>query len=96
MEATVDTGYSGYLTISLGVATDMQLLVGGSPKGVLADGTIIELDLYLINIYWNGQLVEVSASQLDGPSLIGMALLENSRLTIDIREGGEVKIEALL
>jgi hypothetical protein len=48
---------------------------------------------YSTLINWHDQLVEAEALQTDHESVIGMALLEDSTLTIEVWDGGEVRIE---
>ena len=44
-------------------------------------------------VYWHGQPVAVTVLETQRESVIGMALLENSTLTVQVWDGGEVRIE---
>jgi hypothetical protein len=46
-------------------------------------------------VEWHGTPREVIALAADGDPLIGMSLLRGSRLSIDVINGGEVRIDAL-
>ena len=59
----------------------------------LANGAHVSMTRYNTRVSWQGQLIEVDVLQTDAESAIGMALLENSTLTVQIWDGGEVLIE---
>ena len=48
-----------------------------------------------MRIIWHGQGLEVPVLQADGGPLIGMALLNGSRVIMDVVKDGQVKIEKL-
>ena len=50
-------------------------------------------DIHAALIEWHCQLRPVIVHEADGRLLIGMSLLDGSRLLIDAWEGGEVTIE---
>lgn len=95
VEAVIDTGYNGYLTLSGHLVTILQLPFAGHRRGTLADGSIIRLDVYMASVDWHGQQKDVLISQAEGTPLIGMSLLQGSRLTIDGVDGGDVTIQEL-
>jgi clan AA aspartic protease len=95
IEAVIDTGYNGYLTLPDDLVTALQLPFAGHRRGRLADGSVTRLDVYLASVVWHGRQKDVLISQADGTPLIGMALLEGSRLTMDVIDDGDVSIEAL-
>ena len=94
-EAVIDTGYNGYLTLPSHLVTALQLPFVGHRRGTLADGSVTRLDAYLATVVWHGQPKDVLISQTAGTPLIGMSLLEGSRLTMDVVDGGEVILEEL-
>jgi len=67
----------------------------GHRRGTLADGSVTRLDAYLATVVWHGQPKGVLISQTAGTPLIGMSLLEGSRLTMDVVDGGKVILEEL-
>lgn len=95
VEAAIDTGYNGYLTLPGDIVSTLQLSFAGHRRATLADGSVTRLDVYLASVIWHGRDTEVLISQTAGAPLIGMALLEGNRLTIDVTAGGEVSIEEL-
>ena len=95
VDAVVDTGFTGYLTLRPATITALQLTWLGREQGTLADGSVDLFDVYRASVIWDGQprLVEVEAADVD--ALVGMALLERHSLTIEVRSGGTVSIKLL-
>ena len=60
---------------------------------ILADSARVSMPKYNANLLWQERLVEAEVLQTNGESVIGMALLENSTLTVQVWDGGEVLIE---
>ena len=95
IEAVVDTGYNGYVTLPGSIVTACQLRFAGHRRGTVADGSVVLLDVYMARVVWHGQEREVLASEVEGEPLVGMSLLYGSRLTVEVIEGGSVAIEEL-
>lgn len=95
-EAVIDTGYNGYLTLPGTLVNSLQLQFAGHRRAMLADGSIIRLDTFLAEIFWHGRQQSVLISQAEGSPLVGMALLEGSRVTMDVVDGGLVAIDEIL
>ena len=95
VEAIIDTGYNGYLTLPDPLVTNLGLPLAGYRRGMLADGSVTRLTVYLASVVWSGRQKEVLISQAAGAPLIGMSLLEGNRLTMDVVDGGNLIIEEL-
>lgn len=95
IEAVIDTGYNGCLTLPSNLVSALQLPFAGHRRGTLADGSVTRLDVYLASVVWHGQQRDVLISQAAGTPLIGMSLLAGSRMSIDVVDGGDVTIEEL-
>ncbi|REJ87579.1 MAG: clan AA aspartic protease [Planctomycetota bacterium] len=93
--AVIDTGYNGYLTLPGQLVTALRLPFVGQRRGTLADGSVTRLDVYLATVPWHGHPKEVLISQAAGAPLIGMSLLDGSRMTVDVVDGGDVTIDEL-
>jgi len=93
VEAVVDTGFNGYLTLPPMLLEDLELLVVGDGEALLADGSQDAFELSSVTVLWNGQpmYAENGASGVD--ALLGMALLDGHSLTIDVENGGRVLIK---
>ena len=61
-----------------------------------ADGTYSRVDLYECGLDWDGRRLTVSAHCLEGTPLIGMRLLRDCALNVQVRAGGQVEIAPLV
>jgi clan AA aspartic protease len=95
LSAVVDTGYNGHITLPKALINSLGLLSSGKLRGMLADGTIISMNTYLAEVVWFDSLRRIVVTETEGGPLIGMALLEGSRLAIDVVEGGKIEINSL-
>ena len=92
VDAVIDTGFTGHLTLPLALVRTLGLPLDGHAHVVLGDGSTIFTDVYLGTILWNGQprTVEIDAAETD--PLVGMALLYGSELRVQVIDGGTVSI----
>ena len=95
IEAVVDTGFTGFLTVTPALATELGLTLEGTGRATLADGSEVTFDLYEIAVLWDGQPRYVLADEADTTPLVGMLLLDGHDLSIRVRDGGPVVIRAL-
>lgn len=95
IEAVVDTGFTGYLTLPADVAASLGLPQRSSERFILADGSEAVLAVYRGRVLWHDRELRIPVSQGEGEALIGMSLLRGSDLRIEVVAGGEVHIEEL-
>ncbi|MBI2503050.1 MAG: clan AA aspartic protease [Candidatus Latescibacteria bacterium] len=95
VEAVMDTGFNGYLTLPADTVQKLELKFAGNRRAILGDGRMVVFDVYLANVLWHGQGREVLAFQSEGGALLGMALLAGSRVTFDAVENGAMSVEPL-
>jgi clan AA aspartic protease len=96
IDAVLDTGFTEYLTLpSLLIAT-LALPYVTTQQLRLADGSDLDSDVYEAVVLWDGQERTVSVHAAEGTPLIGMALLYDHLLTIEVRTSGDVTIVPLL
>ena len=93
VEATIDTGFTGSLTLPHKYIEDLELLLTGTRLAGLADGSQVTLNSYAAHVNWHDQVKEVSVIEAEGGPLIGMKMLEGSLVTLDVKENGRVEIE---
>ena len=93
VEVVVDTGFTGSLALPQSAVRELGLENAGRRQVTLADGRTIEAQAYVAHLLWHGQPMDVRVPMMDSAPMIGVALLANSRLTIDWWEGGDVIIE---
>lgn len=94
VDAVVDTGYSGYLTLPPSIVVGLGLQRAGTSRAMLADGREVRFNFYGATVQWSGRTLDVQVDEADAVPLVGMELLHGHRLQIDVRHGGRVLIEA--
>lgn len=95
VEALIDTGFNGYLTLPSDLINRLKLQLAGNRRATLGDGNMVVLDVYLAKVLWHGQEREVLALQADGGPLVGMSLLYGSRVVLEVVDNGDVTIDPL-
>ena len=95
IEAVMDTGFNGYLTLTSETITILRLPLAGHRQVTLGDGNVVVLDAYFARVSWHEQEREVMVLQADGGPLLGMSLLYGNRVTMDIMENGDVIIDEM-
>jgi predicted aspartyl protease len=80
--------------VPVSLITTLGLIQWSSTSAVLADGSRKLLEVFAADLEWENNLREVLVSALGDEPLIGMALLENCRLEVEVRPGGAVAITA--
>ena len=94
VEAVVDTGYNGLLTLPPSVVSDLRLPYASHGEASLADGSVAEFDVYGVTVLWDGQPRYIEADEASSLPLVGMMLLDRHNLNIDVENGGSVLIQA--
>jgi clan AA aspartic protease len=95
VNAVIDTGFTDFLTLPSRLIARLGLSYQSSTRVRLADGSVVIIGLFLGAVLWDGQERIIFIHQAEGDPLIGMSLLDSYRLTVDVRDGGPVTIEAL-
>jgi clan AA aspartic protease len=95
VEAVVDTGFSGFLTLPAAHAAGLDLPWVGQQRVMLADGSVHLIDVYEATIIWDGQTHAIDIDTSGAESLIGMSLLNGFELRMQVRPGGTVSITGL-
>ena len=94
-EVLLDTGFDGHLKLTAATIQELELPRSGFRFGELADGALTRFMSYAATVLWNSQRHFVTVIEADSEPLLGMELLLGSRVTLDVREGGAVTINAL-
>jgi clan AA aspartic protease len=93
LQAVVDTGFSGYLTLSPAEIAALQLPFRQQQMYRVGDNRQVTFDVYRGIIDWEGQERVIAVLSSDGGTLIGMRMLRGCRLFVEIVDGGPVTIE---
>ena len=88
------TGFTGYLTLPPALVRELALPFVTSGRATLADGREAAFDTYAVTVLWEGGLKEVFADEADTTPLVGMLLMDGCDLTIQVRSGGRVIVQA--
>ncbi len=84
IEAVIDTGFNGFLTLGLTLVRAPRLPSASSRRATLADGSMISLNVYLASVQWHGTTVEALVIEESGGPPAGMSLLQGRRVTVDV------------
>ena len=95
VEAMIDTGYNGFLTLPKTAIQELDLSFVGPTRAALGDGNEVNMDLFLGVIQWEGSPRDVLVLETEGGTLVGMALLGGCRVIMDVEEDGVVSVESL-
>lgn len=93
VRATVDTGFTGQLTLPAAVIAVLGLPKVGERTATLGDGSKARFDLFAGVVDWHGSPLSVVVEAAETDPLVGMQLLDDSDLRIDCRPGGAVEID---
>ena len=91
----LDTGFDGHLKLLPDTIQELELARSGYRYGELADGTTVQFMSHAATILWDGQPRSVQIIEADSAPLLGMELLLDSLVTLQVREGGAVTVDAL-
>ena len=94
IEAIIDTGFGGFLTLPPELIADLDLPFQGIGFSTLGDGSEITFPYYDSAVLWDGQPRYGYVDAADTTPLVGMRLLEWHDLLVQVRDGGRVAIEA--
>jgi len=90
----VDTGFDGYLTLSESLAGTLGLSYHSWIVVSLGDGSERVLRQYEAAVVWDRRERDVLALVAEGGPLVGMALLCDHDVFLNVVDGGRVIIQA--
>jgi clan AA aspartic protease len=93
LEATVDTGFTGYLTLPRNQILSLGLRYLYHHAVTLGDGTAVVRHIYEATVGWDGISKTVEVIESEVSPLIGMRMMAGYQLRIDVVVGGAVEIE---
>ena len=94
IEAVVDTGYSGFLTLPPGLVDELGLPFAYMGQAFLANDAEVDFDVHYVTVLWDGQRRDIEADATGSTPLVGMLLLDKHDLNIEVESGGRVVIQA--
>lgn len=93
VNAVIDTGYSGSLTLPPALVAELELPHVFSSKATLADDTEVSFRVHRVTMLWDSRPRHIEADAVGSTSLVGMALLNAHSLYVDVEHGGRVVIQ---
>ena len=93
IEAVIDTGFNGFLTLPPALATELGLPFEGIGRATLGDGSEVTFPYYDVAVLWEGLPRYGLADAAETTPLIGMSLLDSHTLYVEVEDGGRVVIE---
>ena len=93
IDAVVDTGYNGYLTLPSSIVTELGLTFQSHRTALLANGAEETFDVYDVTVLWDSQPRYVDSFVAEATPLVGMALMDEHSLYVEITDGGRVAIQ---
>lgn len=95
VEAQVDTGFTGELTLPMSAIDRLGLESSGFSTYRVGGGSLTSFDSYHAAIRWGNSIRQVTVLASETFPLIGVGLLWYNNLSIDFRRGGDVSIAEL-
>ena len=93
LEVVLDTGFTGYLTLSTETFQQFGLPLVDRRTFELANGECFDFEAYLGAVSRNGLPTDALVLQSDSIPLMGMNLLWGSRVVVNAMDDGEVSNE---
>jgi clan AA aspartic protease len=96
IEFTIDTGFDGHIALPFSVIDRISAIYDGNQTIRLADGSFGSVRRYIAAVDWNDKQKEVDVLALfAGSPLLGVEMLAETLMTIEMTDGGGVIIEDL-
>ena len=95
VEALIDTGFTGFLSLSLSMIESLGLPWIFSDSVTLGDGSEVIFQMYRATVIWDGQFKVVDVAASESEPLLGMSLLYGFKLQVEAIERGTVIVEAM-
>lgn len=93
LEAVMDTGFTGDLVLPRSTIGRLGLRFVGRRSVILASGERSAANAFAALVHWRGRQRNAIVLDSSSESLLGMSLLEGSRVTMNVLVGGSVLIE---
>lgn len=95
IEAVVDTGFSGYLTLPMSTISVLSLPFANYMVSRLADGSQRVMEVYNATVLWDEEDREIEVLGAEGDVLVGTSLMDGYDLQIQFTDAGLVTLERL-
>ncbi|MDE0269173.1 MAG: clan AA aspartic protease [Acidimicrobiaceae bacterium] len=93
VDAVIDTGYSGTLTLPPTLVAELELPYVIRSRSALADGTVVAFNVHGATVVWDGRPRYIDIDAVGVAPLLGMSMLEGHDLHVRVNDGGRVAIQ---
>ena len=90
----IDTGFDDFLALPYDVVQNLGLARAGIVSMQVATAQSEDFDAYAAAVWWFGNRLPIRVLQSPYEIIVGTRLLWNSRLTLELWDGGLVAVEA--
>lgn len=95
IDAVIDTGYTGFLSLPSEIIVALNLSWTGIDRGTLGDGGEVTFEVYAATVIWDGQYRNIPVNEAETDPLVGMSLLYGYDLHIRAVKGDNVTIKPI-
>jgi clan AA aspartic protease len=95
VEAVIDTGFTGALTLPPALITRLGLRWRSVDRATLADGSTCVFQVYVGKLLWDGKVRSILVAEAVADPLVGMRLVRGHELKMEVRSRGKVTIKRL-
>jgi len=95
LEAVVDTGYTGALTLPPELIKKLGLPWHKVDRSILADGSECLYDVFVASVLWDGRIRRVLVDMAKIQPLVGIRLMKDYELRMQVRQRGKVTLRRL-
>lgn len=94
-DAIVDTGFNGWLSLSPDRIAQLNVRWKRRGRAILGDGSECVFNIYEAVVVWDGVDMTIPVDEADSEPLVGMSLMENYQLMVQVFEGGLVELRKI-
>ena len=94
LDGLIDTGFDVWISLPARIINSLKLPWRRRGRAVLADGSEHVFDIHEATVEWDARVRRVSVDSVESIPMLGMALLQNQVLRIEVRSGGEITIHS--
>lgn len=95
IDAVIDTGYTGFLSLPGHLIESLNLPWIGNGEATLGDGRTTVFEIYSVLVIWDDNYRFIPVNRVETEPVIGMGLLAGYALQIEVAQHGIVTIEAI-
>ena len=93
VEAVIDTGYNGTLTLPPSLVSELALPLVGPTQATLANGVVETFNVHDVTVLWGDVPRDIEADAVGPTPLAGLLLFDSHSLYVQVTEGGRVAIQ---